>query len=249
VIMHRAQESNDVGGMGVVIQKIVIHPEAIRPRCAAQGRHRGDAVVPIPGVLHWSVAALRPHPTPQRLQHKATFVDENQASLAVGALFLVAASARSASGRFRIRDVRGPVAPASADSSQAGAAACPHNRDDSPRRTAAESDPAPRAQTILPPRNPSTRTPDGALPSTFAVGLPTTSPGAPDEAWPPVPALRHVARLASTGWPMTDWHLPPQPLSLTIPLAQKAGLPHVGELPAPREFRSVSCTIIRSSPL
>lgn len=249
VVMHAAQESNDVGGASVMIQQIVIQAEAARPGSSAQGRHRRDAIMSVPGMLHRRVAALGPHSTTQRLQQKAAFIDKNQASLPLGALFLVAASARFASGRFRLRGAREQAALASANSSRADARAFRHNRDDSPRQIAAESNPARGARTTRRVRNPSAVSPAAARPVTFAAPVATTSARALGEAWPAASAHRRVARLASSGWPMTNWNLLPQPLSPTISPAQKAGLPHVGELRALREFQWVSCTIIRCSPL
>jgi hypothetical protein len=82
-----------------------------------------------------------------------------------------------------------------------------------------------------------------------AVAETTTSAPALDAAWPAASAHRHDAKLASNGWPTKDSNLMPQPLSPTISPAQKAGLPHTGELPALRGFQWVSCTIIRDGTL
>jgi len=249
VIMHAAQESNDVRGASVMVQKIVIQAEAARPRSSAQGCHRCNAIVSVPGMLHGSMAALGPHATTQRLQHEATFIDKNQASLPLGALFLTAASARSASGRFRLRGAREQAALAFADSSRADVRAFRHNRGDSPRQIADESNPARAVPTTRRVRNPSAVNPGAVPPAISAVPAATTSARAPGEAWPAASAHRRAARLVSSGWRMTNCNRPPQPLSPTISPAQKAGLPHVGELRAPREFQWVSCTIIRRSPL
>lgn len=232
-----------------MVQQIVIQTEAARPRSFAQGRHRRDAIVSVPGMLHGRVAALGPHATTERLQQKATFVDKNQASLPLDALFLTAASARPASGRFRLRGARGQVARAFADSSRADARAFRHNRDDSPRQTAVESNPARAVRTSRPERNPSAASPAAGPSAISAAPGATTSARVLDGAWPATSANRRAARLASNGWRMTNWNRPSQPLSPTISPAQKAELPDVGELPALREFQWVSCTIIRNSPL
>ena len=232
-----------------MIQQVVIQTETAGPRSFAQGRHRRDAIVSVPGMLHGRVAAFGPHSTAERLQQKATFIDKNQASLPLGALFLTVASARSASGRFRLRAAREQAALASADSSRADARAFRHNRDDSPRQTAAESNPARAVQTTRLVRSPSAASPAAMPPAISAAHGETISARARGEVWNAVSAHLRAARLVSNGWRMTNCNRPPQPLSPTISPAQKAGLPHIGELPAPREFRWVSCTIIRSSPL
>src|SRR3989442_676293 len=99
--------------MGIMVQKIVIHPEAAGPRSTTECGHGGDPVVPIPGMLDRRVAALGPHAAPQRLQQVAAFIEKYHASLPLSALFLAAASVRFASARLPRRDVRGHAAPAS----------------------------------------------------------------------------------------------------------------------------------------
>jgi len=223
-----------------MVEQFVIQSDPTCPRGAAECGHRSEAVVPIPGVLHGGVPALSPDSTPQRLQQIPAFVDKNQASLPLGALFLTAASARVSSGRFLIRAARGRVAPASADSSQGDGGVFRRNRDDIRQQTAAESDPAPAERTSRRARIPN----DANLaseprPAVAAAGGRVSSAG-PDEAWPAAFASRHDAKLPSSDWQRRCLNQQLQPLAPVISPARKAGLQHIGELPALRGFREVS---------
>jgi len=249
MMVHVLQEANHVGCVSVMVPEIVVQAETTRPRSATERCNGGDPIMPIPSVLDRRVAARGPHPTPQRLQQEAALSEKNQASLPLSALFLVAASARSASERSPLRDVREPVAPASADSNPVGAAACRRNRGGNRPRTTARSDPEPKDQSNPLARSPNAR---GRAATRSATPGAATAPALArdqDAAWPLTSVRRRAARLASSDWPTTNWNPPRQPLPPAISLAQKAGLPHVGELPAPREFLWVSYHIIRSRPL
>lgn len=249
VVVHAAKKLNDIVGVRVMVEQFVVQAEPTRPWRPAERGQGGDAVVPIPSVLHWRMAALGPDPSPQRLQQKAAFIDENQASLALSALFLIAASARVSSGRFLFRAARGRVALVSADSSRGGGGAFRHNRGDSRRQTAAESDSARAARTSHRACSPRKANPVSMPKPAAAVAEASASADVPDAAWPATPARLHDARLPSNDWQRRYSNQRPQPLAPAISPAQKAGLPHVGELPALRGFLGVSCTIIRDSPL
>ena len=240
VVMHETEEPNDIGGAGIMIEQLVIQAEATRPRSAAERGHRGDAVMPVPGVLHRGLPALGPDASPQGLQQKAAFVDKNQASLSLGALFLIAASARLSSGRFPSRAARGRVAPAFEDSSPNGAATCRHNRDGIRRQTAAESNPAPAEQTSRRAHIPSDANLAAEPRPAAAFAQARASAAGPDEVWPAAFARRRDATLPSSDWRMRYLNQQPQPLAPAISPARKAGLLHIGELPALRAFREVS---------
>jgi len=235
--------------MSIMVQQFVIHAEASCPRSTTERGHDCDAIAPVPGMLHWRVATLRPHSTPQGLQQKATFIEKNQASLPLGALFLVAASADSASGRSPLRGVRGHAALVSADSNPSRAVACRHNRDGNPRRTTARSDLALRDQSNPPADSPNAAYPTLAPRATLAGRMAAISARDQDEASPRVSAHLRAARHPSSDLPRTCSNRLLQPLPPAISLAQRAGLPHVGELPAHREFQQVSCIIIHNGPV
>lgn len=238
--MHVTEEPNDIGGAGIMIEQFIVQAEATRPRSAAECGHRGDTVMPVPGVLHRGFPTLGPDASPQGLQQKATFVDKNQASLSLGALFLTAASARLSSGRFPSRAARGRAVPAFEDSSPDDAGACQHSPDDIRRQTAAESDPALGERTSRRAHIPSDANLAAEPRPAAAFAEARASAACPDEAWPAAFAHRRDARLPSSDWQRRCLNRQPQPLAPAISPARKAGLLHIGELPALRGFREVS---------
>ena len=125
--MYFLQEPHHVWGARVVVKQRVVQPESFRPRRAGEGRHRRDSVVSVPGMLQRRLANRSPHAASQWLKQIATFVEKNQASLTFEALFLAAAIRRGATERWPVRLVLGHVAPASVDSNQDCAGACPRS--------------------------------------------------------------------------------------------------------------------------
>src|SRR5581483_5848513 len=249
VAMHVTQESNHIRRMGILVQEIVVQAEATSPRGAAERRHCGNPIVPVPGMLYWRMAALGPDAPSQRLQQIAAFIEKYQASFSLGALFLVVANARSASARSPLPDVRVLVARVSAGSNPAGAITCRRSRDGSRLRTTAKPDPEPRGRSNLPAHSSSVACQALVPPAIAVVDVAPASDRDRDAVWPSASSRPRAARLSSSGLPTT--RLPPQtqPLPPMISLAQKAGLQHIGELPALRDFQKVSCTIIRSNPV
>jgi len=247
--MDFAHESNEILGPGVVVEQFVVQPQPQRPRGAGDGGERRKAIASIPHPLQGRLARRGPHPPPQRLQQKPTFIEKNQASLTFEALFLAAASRRGANGQSPSRRVLELAALASAHSSPFDAAACRRNRDGIPRQISAESNRELAGRSNPTARNPSAAYRASKRPATAVAAAAAISVRDQDEAWAAAFSRRRAARLASSGLPTTDWTPPTQPLPPAISPARKAGLQYIGELPALREFLKVSYSIIRRSPV
>lgn len=233
-----ADKSNEVRAARIVIQELVIQSQPQRPGSSRDGGERRNAVAPVPCSLERSVACRSPHAPPQRLQQKATFIEKNQASLLSEALFLVAAKCRDAIGRWPPRCALGRVARASGDSSPTAAAIAAHTLGDSPRRTVAESCPAPAVRSNHPVHNPNTACrasrrrpiPSVAAMKAWASGL--------DEAL--LEACSRASTPSAIGRPMKHWSRRPQPLPSTTYPSRKAWLRSFDELRASRGFLKVS---------
>jgi hypothetical protein len=237
--MDFAHELNEILSPRVVIQEFVVQPQPQRPRGAGNGRDRRNAITSIPCTLDGCVARRRPHTPPQRLQQKPTFIEKNQASLTIEALFLVAAKIRDASGRCPPRFVRGLAAPASADSNPADAASAEHIPDEIPRRIVARSCPAPMVRSIHLVHIPNTVCRAPMQLPIRSVGGRTAWELCPDEAW--IAACFHASTPSSTGVPMTRWTPRPQPLPSTTYPSRRAWPRSFDGLRASRGFLLVSC--------
>jgi hypothetical protein len=239
VLMNFAHEPNEIRGSCVVIQQFVVHPQPQRPRCAGDGGDRCNAIASIPGTLKGRMARRRPYPPSQRLQKIPTFVEENQASLTLEALFLVAAKFRDASRRCPPRFVRGPAAPASADSSQAGAATAAHTPHETRRRTVAGSRPALTVRSSHPAHIPNIACREPVPTPICFADAPPVSAFFPHEAWT-VTCCR-ASTPPSTDAPMTRCSPQSQPLPSTTCLSRRAWPRLFDGLRAFRGFLLVSC--------
>jgi hypothetical protein len=238
VPMDFAHEPNEILGPRVVIQEFVIQPQPQRPRGAGDGSDRRNAITSIPGALKGRVARRRPHTPPQRPQQVPAFIEKNQASLMLEALFLVAATRCDANERCSPRFVRGRAAPASADSSPSDAVAAAHIPDETPRRTIARSCPAPKVRSIHPVHTPNTVCPAPRQRPIRSVGGWTTWELCPDEAW--TVACFPASTPSSTDAPRRRCSRLSQPLPSTTYPSRKAGPRFFDGLRASRGFLLVS---------
>lgn len=220
MLMNFAHEPNEIRRPRVVIQQFVVHSQPQRPRGAGDGCDRRDAIATVPSTLKGRVASRRPYPPPQRLQQIATFVEKNQASLPLEALFLVAAKFRDASRRCPPRFVRGRAAPASEGSSRADAATLAHIPDETPRRTIAGSCHAPTVRSSHPAHIPMTACRMPVPPPIRFADASTIWAFFRNEAW--TEACRRASTLSSNGVPMTRWSPRSQPLPSTTYPSRKA---------------------------
>ena len=221
MLMDLAHEPNEVRGSCVVIEQFVVHSQSQRPGSASDGGDRRDAIASIPSSLHGRVADRCPYSPPQRLQQISAFIEKNQASLPLAALFLVAAKFRDANRRCPFRFVRGLAAPASVDSSRVDAAAAAHTPGGSPHQTVAGSCRAPAVRSSHPAHIPSTAYLDlEPLPIRFA-DPPTIWAFFPNGAW--TSACYRASRLSSIDGPKTRWSPRSQPLPSTTCPSRKAG--------------------------
>ncbi|GEM_PF-5264137 len=240
VLMDFAHEPNEIRSPRVVIQQFVVHPQPQRPRSAGNGGDRSDAIASIPGTLKGRVAGRCPYASPQRLQKIPTFIEKNQASLPLKALFLVAAKFRDASGRCPPRFVRGRAAPASVDSSRVDAATAAHIPDETPRRIVAVSRPAPTVRSSHPAHIPNTAYRESVRRPIRFVDAPTIWAFFPNEAW--TVACCRASTISSNDVPMTRWSPQSQPLPSTTYPSRRAWPRLFDGLRAFRGFLLVSCS-------
>lgn len=237
--MDFAHKLDEIRRSCIVIQQFVVQPQPQRPGGSGDGGDRRDSIPSIPRTLQGSVALRRPHTPPQRLQQKATFVEKNQASLTLEALFLVAAKIRDASGQCPPRFARGRGAPASADSSPTDAANVARTPDETPRRTIAGSCRALKARSIHPVHSPSIVCRALRPQPVRAVRDRTAWALCPDEAW--TAACRRASTPAASDAPMKRSNQRPQPLPSTAFPSRRAWLRLFDGLRASRGFLMVSC--------
>jgi hypothetical protein len=191
-------------------------------------------------MLQGGLANGSPHAAAKRLKQIATFVEKNQASLTFEALFLAAAIRRGATQRWPVPFVLGRVVPASVDSSQVCAVACPRSPRGIPRQTFGESGLGPTDLSNPKASNPNNRCPASEQPETpCAVRVRVLSVGHDADA-PVMTGCRRVSIFASNGTRRRRYTRPQQPLPSAFSLARKAGLRSYDELPAPRDFLMVS---------
>ena len=246
--MYVTQESHDIWGTCVVVQQRVIQPESFRPRGAGEGRQCRDSVVSVPSVLQWRLANRSPHAAPQWLKQIATFVEKNQASFTFETLFLAAAIRRGATERSPVRFVLGHVAPASVDSSQDCAEACPRSPRGIRSQTVGESSLGPADMSTPKASNPNNRSPVSTRPIVPCAVRATSLVVGQDADGRVMTCCRRVSIFPSNGTLKKHYIRPPQPLPSTSSLARKAGLQSFDELPAPQDFLMVSCPQFTRSP-
>jgi hypothetical protein len=239
VRMDFLQEANKVGRSSVVVKEFVIQAQPGGPRCPRDCGQSRDSIVTIPRVLNRCVSFGGPHSPPQRLQQIATFIEKNQASLPLEALFLSAASLRGASGRCHPRSVRAPAVPASADSNRVCEANEARIPDGGPRQRVAGS--------CLERAGLSTRTertPNSASPATTNAPIRRVVESRASAFCLDVVShavYSRVARHSSIDAPKRRSSQLPQPLpSMTFP-ARTAGPRSSDGLRALRDFLMVSC--------
>ena len=246
--MYVPQEPHHIWGAGVMVEQRVVQPESFRPRRAGKGRQRRDSVVSVPGMLQRRLANRSPHSPPQWLKQIATFVEKNQASLTFEALFLAAAIRRGATERWPVRFVLGRVAPASVDSSQVCAKACPRSPRGIRRQTVGESGLGPADMSTPKASNTNNRCPVSAQPKAPCAAWATFLNVGQDADGRVMTYCRRVSIFPSNGTLRRRYTRSQQPLPSTFSLARKAGLQSFDELPAPRDFLRVSCSQFTRNP-
>jgi hypothetical protein len=192
-------------------------------------------------MLQRRLANRSPHAASQWLKQIATFVEKNQASFAFEALFLAAAIRRGATERWPVHLVLGHVAPASGDSNQDCAGACPRSPRGIRSQTVGESGLGPVGMSTPKASNPNNRCHVSAQPI-VPCAVQAKSLGLGQDADGRVMTYcRRVSTFPSNDTPRRRYTRPQQPLPSTFSLARKAGLQSFDELPAPRDFLVVSC--------
>jgi len=242
VAVDGLNKSDHIDGVTVMVQQLVIHPKALLPGCHRQGAKDAQPVVSVPGMTDRRLADRSPNPPPHRLQQKATFIQENQASLSFGSLFLAGATRPGATARWRLRPVREHDAPASAGSSRVDAAAFRHSQRGSSLGTVAQSaslhaGSSNRVWGSPKPRHRHSRRPAKTRGPQMSIWV-----RGPDGACLPGLAYHHLPAHLSNASLTIYSNQPPQPLPSTCSLALEAGLQSVDELPTPRDFQEVSCS-------
>jgi len=223
-----------------MIENFVVQSESSSPGGDCHGAYDAQAIVALRRVADGSVPGRRPNLSPKRLQHKATFVKKNKASIAIKPLFLAAATRPGASVRWRPRHVRGPGARVSERSSPVRATACLHSRRDSRPETVAQSAPLPAGNSTHKLESPNVPHRRSMRPANACGQQPSAAVWALDATCDPEPTGLRSLKHPATALPMMHWHQLLQPLPSTSSLAQEAGLQSFDELPAPRDFREVS---------
>jgi hypothetical protein len=105
----------------------------------AKGRDCRQSVASIPTIMNRRLAAWRPSPPNNRLEHKATFIKENEATTASARVFLYAATLSDATGQWLFRCVRGLDARVSGNSNPKRPEYAKHDKDDNPHQSACRS--------------------------------------------------------------------------------------------------------------
>jgi len=117
-------------GCNVMVEQLEIKSHASAYRRSGNCRNNRETIPAIPTVLDRCLAARRPCPSDDWLEHKATFVSENDGFTAFSGVFLSAASRFFAMLQWPLRRVRELDAPASGNSTPSGPvhAKCPMRR-------------------------------------------------------------------------------------------------------------------------
>lgn len=139
--MNVPQEPDEIRGTRIVVEQFVVESHARRPWCATKCRQRRYPVVATPRILLRRISCGGPYSPSQRLKQIATFVEKNDASLLLEALFLAAANPRGSSGQWRLRPAHVPGRRASGDSNPAHGATATLSHGGTERQTAAQSNP------------------------------------------------------------------------------------------------------------
>jgi hypothetical protein len=232
-------ELNEIRRSRVVIQQLVVQSQSQCPRRTSDGYDGRDSIASIRRALQGGTPLRRPDSSSQRLQQEAAFVDENQASLAFEALFLVAAMIRDASGQSPPRFVRALGAPAFAGSSPTDAAAVAHTPDETRRRTIVGSSLAPTGPSSHPARSRNCACRASMPRPILVLGWRKASTLGPDAA--SIGACCRVSMPSSSDAPMKCSNPRPQPLPSTTRPSRRAWLRFYDGLRASRGFQRVSC--------
>ena len=105
-------EEDDVSGMNVPLLQPVVQTDMPTARRERKCANRGETVATIPHALNRRLAGRRPGSSAIGLEHKATFIEKNDASLPFEAPFLFAATFGGAIVRFPLRQLLAHAAPA-----------------------------------------------------------------------------------------------------------------------------------------
>src|SRR5262245_21264070 len=240
-VMDSANESDHVLRCEIMVGQVVVQTKALCPGSDGEGAQCTEAIMSIPGVLDRRLATRSPDAAPQRLQQKPAFVEKDQASLAIGPLFLAAATCRGARRRRPVRSVPWPAARVSGHSSPVCGAAFPRNRRDTALRTSARSTASPAGTSRPAWQSPSAQHRAAAPPANVGVAAGSSAALGRHGAWTAALGSRAVPVRPSNGSPTKRWNPPPQPLPSAFSPAPEAALRSGDGLPAPREFQKVSC--------
>ena len=139
--MHRVQKRCGVRAVDVATLQVVVKADVAVTRRQRQGNHRRQSIATVPSILDRRLAGRSPGTTAIRLQHKATFVEKNDASLPTKPPFLSAANPACANDEWSPRRVPAHVVPVSDKSNPRRARCGAHDRRDRSRQIAAGSGP------------------------------------------------------------------------------------------------------------
>src|SRR5438034_3899137 len=98
--MQLAQKLVHQGSSDVLAMDLIMKPQAVTYGRNRKRRDDRQAIVTVPGVLDGSFAAWSPRAHANRLQHKAAFVEKNDASMPFRPPFLSVAIPALASVRW-----------------------------------------------------------------------------------------------------------------------------------------------------
>jgi len=101
----------------IVVEQVEIQSQSAALRRGGNGRDNRQPISAIPTVLNWRLASRHPGTADDGLEHKTTFVNENDGFTAFSGVFLSAASRSFAMQQWPVRCVRGLVVRASGNSS------------------------------------------------------------------------------------------------------------------------------------
>jgi len=129
VAPQRPQENHDLKAADILGVNLPVETESNAASGKGNGTDNRQAIMTVPCSQNRSLTPGRPRSTDYRLQHEAALVDEEDASTFLPGVFLYAAIAAGASGRFVPHHVLELAAQASGNSSPNGPEAARHEKD------------------------------------------------------------------------------------------------------------------------
>jgi len=191
----------DLGGTEVVLLEPKAQGQMLSLRRDRDRRNSGEAVVAFPTVLEGRVPLGTPGPADHRLEHKAGFIEKNEAPAASSSFFLSAASLVDATGRWLLRRVRAPALRVSDSSSRCHAARARPRKGRSEHRNASRSRRRSASTSTSRSDSRGREGPATAIVPASGVARPSAWAGDQDGAWPSSLPAPPGEKSSSTGTP------------------------------------------------